>query len=52
MQPTPHTQPTALAPRAECTPFRPLHTPKLTMIWVTESVGDRTRLTARWTTQD
>lgn len=48
----PHIQPAELVPRAEATAFRPVHKPKLTMIWVTESVGDRVRLVARWTTQD
>ena len=49
-----HTKPAqsfSLAPSASTT-FKPAHKPKLTMIWVTEAVGDRIRLVARWTTQD
>ena len=49
-----HTQPqqAAVASPAEATAFRPTHKPKLTMIWVSETIGDRIRLVARWTTQD
>ncbi|MBW4473691.1 MAG: hypothetical protein KME45_25445 [Stenomitos rutilans HA7619-LM2] len=53
--PSPHTQqtqPAQSASSAEFTASRFARKPKLTMIWVTESIGDRTRLVARWTTQD
>ncbi|MBW4694153.1 MAG: hypothetical protein KME27_20605 [Lyngbya sp. HA4199-MV5] len=32
--------------------FQAVRKPRPTMIWVTETVGDRARLVARWTTQD
>jgi hypothetical protein len=49
---TPQTQPAESTSSAESTVSRFGRKPQLTMIWVTETVGDRTRLVARWTTQD
>lgn len=46
------TQPTELTACAESTAAKVVRKPRPTMIWVMESVGDRTRLVARWTTQD
>lgn len=55
MQLLPHTQqtqPAKLAPSAEAIAFKFARKPKLRMVWVTELVGDRSRLVAHWTTQD
>ncbi|MBD2037620.1 hypothetical protein H6F76_21905 [Leptolyngbya sp. FACHB-321] len=54
MQLLSHTQETQSvdALRHESTASRPAYKPQMAMIWITESIGDRTRLFARWTTQD
>jgi hypothetical protein len=49
---TQETQSAEFASNVESTASRCARKPKLTMVWMTESIGDRTRLVARWTTQD